>query len=116
MTRKQQGVSMQRSMPGTSLTAEWAAVAAQIGRLISDARMIGAVGQAGHGLTAAEEEVRAAGIADRPAAGHLVQLEQRTALPDRDDVVEDLRLGLDIVLVGVRERGVASHRRTRHPE
>src|SRR5436190_13972272 len=67
-----------------------AAVATQVRRLIGDARVIGAVGQAGHGLAAAEEEVGAARIADRPAAGHLVQLEQRAPLADRNDVVEDL--------------------------
>src|SRR5262249_16217999 len=78
-----------------------------------DARVVRAVGQAGDGLAAAKEEVGMAGIADRPAAGFLVELEQRAALADRDDVVDQLGLQLDIELVGLGERGVAPYRRPR---
>src|SRR5437870_5235940 len=53
------------------LSSERPPIAADVGRLIGDARMVGTVGQAGDGLAAAEEEVGAAGIADRPAAGLL---------------------------------------------
>jgi two-component system phosphate regulon response regulator PhoB len=91
-------------------------IAAQVGRLIGDTRMIRAIGQAGRRLTAAEEEVRAAGIADRPPAGRLRELEQRAPLTDRNDVVEDLRLGLHIVVVGVRQRGIAAYRVARDPQ
>ena len=70
-----------------------------------------AVGQAGDRLAAAEEEFGARRIADGPPAGVLRQLQQRTALTHRDDVVVllDLRLGLH--LVGQRQRCVAAHRR-----
>src|SRR5690349_15402369 len=75
---------------GKALPPERAALAAQVGRLIGHARVIGAVGQAGHRLTAAEEEVRLAGIADRPTAGVFGELEQGAALADRNDVIEQL--------------------------
>src|SRR5262249_53180331 len=57
-----------RDKPGHDeyrLPSKRAAVAARIRRLIGDARMIGAVRQPGDGLSAAEEEVGLAGIADR---------------------------------------------------
>src|SRR6202021_3272617 len=56
-------------------------------RLIGDARMMRAIGQAGEGLTAAEEEFRTGGIADRPVTGGLVEFEQRQPLAHRHDVV-----------------------------
>src|SRR3977135_2445375 len=60
----------------TELTPEWPPVATHIRRLMRDARRVGAVGQAGDALAAAEEEVGVAGVADRPAAGLLGELEQ----------------------------------------
>src|SRR5207247_3970391 len=73
-------------------------------------------GQAGERLAAAEEEVGATGIADRPAAGLLSEFEQCAALTEWDDVVDQLGLGLHIKFVGVRKRGVAPHRRARYPQ
>src|SRR5262245_46550520 len=98
------------------LSPERPAVAALIGRLIGDARMVGAVGQARDGVAAAEEEVRLARIADRPAAGVLGELEQGPALAHRDDVVDELGLGFELEVVGVGERGVAPHRGPRDPQ
>src|SRR5262245_52882181 len=98
------------------LPPERPAVAALIGRLIGNARMVGAVGQGRDGMCAAEEEVGLARIADRPAAGLLGELEQGPALAHRDDVVGKLRLGLDLDVVGVGERGVAPHRGPRDPQ
>src|SRR5499433_3614362 len=97
-------------------TPERSPVAAHMGRLIGDARVVRAIGQAGDGLAAAKEEVGMAWIADRPSTGLLVELEQRAALADRDDVVDQLGLQLDIELVGLRERGVAPYRRPRNPQ
>src|SRR5436190_12977114 len=75
--------------------------------------MIGAVGEPGDGLPSAKEEIGLTGIADRPAASLLRELEQGAALAKRDDVIEQLRLGLDVELVGVSECGVAAYRRPR---
>src|SRR5499426_4308473 len=97
-------------------TPERSPVAAHMGRLIGDARVVRAIGQAGDGLAAAKEEVGMAWIADRPAAGLLVELEQGAALAERDDVVEQLRFQLDIGFVGLGERGVAPYRRPRNPQ
>src|SRR5262249_53456048 len=105
-----------RSAGADRSTPERSPVAAHMGRLIGDARVVRAIGQAGDGLAAAKEEVGVAWIADRPAAGLLVELEQRAALADRDDVVDQLRLQLDIELVGLGERGVAPYRRPRDPQ
>src|SRR5262245_66081365 len=69
-------------------TPERSPIAAHMGRLIGDARVVRAVGQAGDGLAAAKDEVGMAWVADRPAAGLLVELEQRAALAERDDVVD----------------------------
>src|SRR5262249_22612527 len=96
--------------------AERPRVAAQMGRLIGGTRVVRAVGQAGEGLAAAKKEVGMAGIADRPAAGLLVELEQGTALAKRDDVVDEFRLQLDLELVGLGERGVTPYRRPRDPQ
>ena len=68
-------------------------VAAHLGRLIGDARVMGAVGQAGDRLATAEEEVGANGIADRPAAGLLGEFKQCAALTEWDDVIDQLGLG-----------------------
>src|SRR5260221_13028829 len=57
-----------------------------------------------------------AGIVDRPAAGLLVELEQGAALANRDDVVDEFRLQLDLELVGLGERGVTPYRRPRGPQ
>src|SRR5262249_16227318 len=65
-----------RSAGGDGSTPKRSPVAAHMGRLIGDARVVRAVGQAGDGLAAAKEEIGMAGIADRPAAGFLVELEQ----------------------------------------
>src|SRR6266404_173612 len=85
-------------------------------RLVGHARVIGAIGQAGDGLPAAKEEVGLPGIPNRPAAGFLRELEQATALAERDNVVDELRLRLDIGLIGVGERGIAPDRRPRGPQ
>src|SRR6516165_8332928 len=97
-------------------TPERSPVAAHMGRLIGDARVVRAIGQAGDGLAAAKEEIGIAWIADGPAAGLLVEFEQRAALAERDDVVEQLRFQLDIEFVGLGERGVAPYRRPRDPQ
>src|SRR4029079_6339293 len=80
-------------------------------RLIRDARVIAAVGHALDRLTAAEEELGRARIADRPTALVVVELKQRATLPDRNDVLDELGLGLDLELVRIGERGVAAHLR-----
>jgi hypothetical protein len=58
-----------------------------------------AVELAAQRLRTAKEEIRMAGIADRPAAGTLGQLEKRTALRQWniriDARIVDVRLGLD---------------------
>src|SRR6267143_850297 len=73
------------SFAGTTLSESklpcrlrWLA-AAITGRLIGDPRVIRAIGQAGQGLAATEEEFRTGGIADRPMAGRLIQLQQTAA-------------------------------------
>src|SRR5690606_3069290 len=81
-------------------------------RLIGDARVIRAIGQLVRGLAAAEKELAAAGIADRPAAGMLAELQQGLALLHRD--LDQLRLRLHVVVVG--ERRIAAHRRPRYPQ
>src|SRR4051795_11567525 len=47
------------------------------GRLVGDARVMSAIGQALQRLAAAEEEIRAGRIADRPMAGALAEFQQR---------------------------------------
>src|SRR5277367_992810 len=79
-------------------------------RLIGHARVIGAVGQSAERIAAAEEKVAAAGIADRPAAGLLVQFKNGTALADRNDVVDQFRLGFAFDVISMRERGIAADR------
>src|SRR3954464_7256004 len=85
-----------------SAPERWPAGAPDVGGLIGDAGVIGAIRQARHRLSAAEEEVLAARIADRPAARLLRKLEQRAPLPDRDDVVDQFGFDLDLVIVGMR--------------
>src|SRR5580704_14995241 len=80
-------------------------------RLIGDAGVIGAIRQARYGLAAAEEKVGAAGVADGPTAGLLVEFQQRAALADRNDVIEQFRLRL-LDLIGMGQRGIAADRRT----
>src|ERR1043165_1212116 len=84
-------------------------------RLVGDARVIAAIGNPRGGLAATEEEVGLARIADRPAALVVVELEQRAALSDRDDILDRLDLRLHVVVVGrLRgERGVAAYHRAR---
>src|SRR2546423_1109463 len=69
-------------------------------RLIGNAPVVSAIGCPGGGLATAEEEVRLARVADRPVTLFLVEFEQRTALPDRNDVLDGLRLGVRLVCVG----------------
>src|SRR5262249_16621944 len=57
-----------------------------------------------------------AGIADRPAAGLLVEFEQGAALAKRNDVVDEVRLELDLEVVGLGERGVTPYRGPRDPQ
>ena len=85
------------------------------GRLIGDARVMRAIGQAGERLAAAEEEFRARGIADRPVAGGLVQFQQRQPLAHRHHIVEGDRIRLHLDFEGVGQRGVAARDRARHP-
>ena len=66
-------------------------------RLIGDARVIGAIGQALLVLAAAIDEVGRPGIADRPAAGRLGELQDRDPRPHRHDVGERIE-----VVFGVR--------------
>ena len=84
-------------------------------RLIGDARVMRAIGQAVQRLAAAEEEFRAGGIADRPVAGGLVEFQQRQPLAHRHHVVERDRIRLHLDFERMRQRGVAARHRTRHP-
>src|SRR5262245_36795306 len=85
------------------------------GRLIGHARVVRAVGQARERLAAAEEEVRACGIADRPVAGGFVEFQKRQPLAHRHDVVIGDRIGLDLDFKGLRERSVATRHWAQHP-
>src|SRR3954466_3202380 len=58
------------------------AVAARELRLIGDAAMLHAIREAGIGLVAAEMEIGLAGMADRPFADLLVEIEQAGLLGD----------------------------------
>src|SRR4029453_3321694 len=73
--------------------------------------MVCAIGEPGDGLPSAKEEIGLPGVPDRPAASLLGKFEQGAALAQRDDVVEQLRLGLHVELVGVGKRSAAAHRR-----
>src|SRR5690242_17819974 len=86
--------------------------AAVIGRLEGDTAMEAAIGLVLGAVAAAEEEVRARRIADRPVAGALVELQQRLALLDRD--LQQFRFRLDLVVIG--QRGVAADLRALHPD
>src|SRR3974390_801831 len=81
------------------------------GRLVGDARVVRAIGELVDGIAATEEEIPAAWIADRPAAGLFGELQQGLALLNRDFDRFRLRLGL----VCKSERCVAADGRTRHP-
>src|SRR6185312_7956854 len=78
-------------------------------RLIGNARVEAAIGRTLNRLAAAEEELRRARIADGPTALVFAEFQQRAALPDWNDVLDDFRLGLDLQIVLVGERGVAAH-------
>src|SRR4029453_110608 len=78
--------------------------------------MVCAIGEPSDGLPSAKEKVGLAGIADRPAASLLRKFQQGAALAQRDDVVEQLWLALEVELVGVGERGVAAYRRLRNSQ
>src|SRR5207237_8232103 len=80
-------------------------------RLVGDARVISAVGQPGRRLAAAKEEVRAARVADRPAAGLFSEFQDAAPLPHRDDVVDVLGFRIHVVVVDWRQRGGAAHYR-----
>src|SRR6185312_2872186 len=80
-----------------------------------DARVMRAIGQARKRLAAAEEEIRACGIADRPVAGGFVEFEQRQPLAHRHEVVESDRIGLHLDFESVRQRGVAARDWARYP-
>src|SRR5207253_1967802 len=71
-----------------SSASDQTTIASRIGGLVGDPRVIGTVGQACDGLTAAEEKIRITRIADRPAARLFRQLKYRAPLADRDDVVD----------------------------
>src|SRR5947199_5718845 len=108
--------AIMRARKTSQLRAKRPAVAPHIGGLIGHAGMIGAVGQAGDSLAAAEKEIGAAGIADWPAAGVLVELEQCAALTEGDHIVDEFGFWLAIELVGMSKRGVAAHGGARHPQ
>src|SRR5215831_18005934 len=80
-------------------------------RLIGNAAMIGTIGLLIYGVAAAEEEISPAGIADRPSAGFLIQLQQSLALLDWN--FDQLRFRLDVIVIG--EGGIAADRWSRHP-
>src|SRR5476649_2033327 len=95
------------------LTAERALVAPPVGHgLVGNARVIGAIRRLFHVFSATEEEFRTARIADRPTAGLFGQLQQGLALLDGD--FDQFRLGFGLVIVS--QRGIAPHRRSRHPQ
>src|SRR5947207_7785574 len=81
-------------------------------RLIGDAAVIATIRHAGQRFAAAEEEIRLAGVSDRPVAFFVVELDERAALSDRDDIFDQLRLWLGIVFVGeaCSECGIAAYR------
>src|SRR6266404_3980084 len=83
-----------------------------VGRLISDARMVAAIRQCRQWFAAAEEELRGGRIADRPAAGVFVELQQRTALADGNDILDHFRFGLVLHLECQSQRRIAPHRWT----
>ena len=77
-------------------------------RLIGDARVMCAVGQARERLAAAEVEIGSGRIADGPVAGPLAQFQKRQALAQRHDIVIGDRIARRLNLEGLRERGVAA--------
>src|SRR5438477_5506967 len=81
-------------------------------RLIGDARVIAAIRKALDRLAAAECKFRIARVADRPAAFAVAELEERAALPHRNNVLGQIRLGREIKIVDGRQRSVAAHGRT----
>src|SRR5262245_50956411 len=101
----QKGRDLPRSVPERTLVTP-----AIAGRLISNAAVIGAVGQFIRGFAAAKEELGTAGIANRPSAGLLRQLQQSFALLDWN--FDQFRFRLDVIVVG--EGGVAAYRWTGH--
>src|SRR5688500_3955280 len=102
--------------PSEELSAQRPPIAADIGGLIGDTRMISAVRQAGDGLTATEEKLSVAGITDRPPAGFFRELEQGSTLAERNDVVDQLGLRLDIEIVGMSQSRVAANGGSRDPQ
>src|SRR5215510_5541680 len=78
--------------------------------------MISTIGQALDGLAAAEEEIRRAWIADRPMAFAFGQLKNRAALPQRDDVLNQLGLRLEFRLITMqwRQCRIATNPRARN--
>src|SRR6266567_3095069 len=91
---------------------------AAVRRLVGDPAVIAAVRHAHHRLAAAEEEIRLSRVPDRPMAFFVIELDQRATLTDRDDVVDQLRLGLEVVFIGGarRESGIAAYRGSHAPE
>src|SRR5262245_47208672 len=82
-------------------------------RLVGHPRVVSAIGQAGDSLPAAEEEVGPAWIPNTLAAGLPREREQAPALAERDHVIDELQLRLDVELIGVGERGIAADRSPR---
>src|SRR5262245_60750700 len=66
--------------------AVWPPIAPRLRRLVGNAPVITAIRRPSVGLPTAEEEVRLTRVSDRPMALLVVELEERAALPDRDDV------------------------------
>src|SRR6476646_1035362 len=105
-----------RRWVSVSLPCRLRRLTATVGRrLISHARVVRAIGQAGERLAAAEKEFGTRGIADRPVAGGLAEFEQRQPLAHRHDIVEGDRVGFHLDFKGMGERGVAARHRPRHP-
>src|SRR6266480_6038205 len=80
------------------------------GGLISNPRVIGAIRQAGYRVAATEKEVVTTGVADRPAAGLLVEFQNGPALADWNDVVDQFRFGLQFEIVSMRQCRIATDR------
>src|ERR1700680_631525 len=89
-----------------ALPADGAPFAAALGaRLIGDPGVVAAIGQALDRLAAAEEELARTRIADRPAALAVVEFEKRTALAQRNDVLDQRRLDFEFRFVRLLRGG-----------
>src|SRR6202521_647119 len=106
------GQGAERALVAEPLSRRPPLAAAVRRRLVGNPAVVAAVRHAHHCLAAAEEEIRLSRVPDRPMAFFVIELDQRAALTDRDDVVDQLRLGLEIVFIGGArcERSIAAYR------